>query len=80
MDWNTFFAGAPWVLFLAVIVVTYVATRGGGSSVQPIGQTFACNACGKRSNREHMVAVAQEGSVLWYCTRCAPHPTPAALR
>ncbi|MBV8246500.1 MAG: hypothetical protein JOZ38_11295 [Candidatus Eremiobacteraeota bacterium] len=79
MDWNVFFAWAPWVLFLAVIVATYVATRGSESSAAPIGQTFACNACGRRSKREHMVPVTTEGSVLWYCASCAPQPTPASF-
>ncbi|MBV9276935.1 MAG: hypothetical protein JOZ97_01720 [Candidatus Eremiobacteraeota bacterium] len=69
---DRFFAIAPWVLFAAIVISVYVGSRGGrGRAGVPIGQTFACNRCGHRGKREHMVPVAREGSILWYCPRCA---------
>ncbi|PZR58494.1 MAG: hypothetical protein DLM50_03165 [Candidatus Meridianibacter frigidus] len=66
---NLFFAYAPIVVFALIVLVVYFSTRGQIAKI-PIGQTFACNACGHRDKRDHMVPVAREGSVLWYCHRC----------
>ncbi|GAC1500383.1 MAG: hypothetical protein NVS1B14_04280 [Vulcanimicrobiaceae bacterium] len=72
---NTFFAYAPWIVFLAVILAVYFASRQGlRRAPAPIGQTFACNQCGHRGKREHMFPIARAGSVLWYCPRHADEP------
>ena len=69
---NSFFAYAPWILFVLAVIVAYVLSRHEWTKQRiPIGQTFACNECGHRGKREHMVPVAREGSVLWYCPRHA---------
>ena len=67
-----FFAFAPFAAFLSLVAVAYVATRAHfHRQVVPAGQTFACNECGHRDGRDHMVPVTREGSVLWYCQRHA---------
>lgn len=69
---NSFFAYAPWVLFAVAVIVAYLASRHEwNKKAMPIGQTFACSECGHRAKREHMVPVAREGSVIWYCHRHA---------
>lgn len=69
---NLFFAWAPWVGIVLIIGTTFAFTRGHTrSAAVPTGQTFACNNCGHRSKRDHMVPVAREGTVMWYCQRCA---------
>ncbi|GAC1614256.1 MAG: hypothetical protein NVS9B12_15180 [Vulcanimicrobiaceae bacterium] len=69
---NTFFAYAPLVAFLAIVAVAYFATRAHlHRHVIPVGQTFACNECGHRDKRDHMVPVAREGAILWFCHRHA---------
>ncbi|MBC5816702.1 MAG: hypothetical protein GIW97_09185 [Candidatus Eremiobacteraeota bacterium] len=69
---NQFFAYAPWIGFLLIVAVVYFTTRGHlHRHVVPFGQTFACNQCGHRDKRDHMVPVVREGSVLWYCHRHA---------
>ena len=68
---NHFFAYTPWVVFLAILLVVYYATRSVGSSKTPIGKTYACADCGRRGNHEHMVPVNQGGSVVWYCSKHA---------
>ena len=69
---NAFFAYAPWIGFILAVLVVYLATRHERNrQAVPIGQTFACSECGHRGKREHMVPVAREGSVIWYCHRHA---------
>ncbi|MBV8364841.1 MAG: hypothetical protein JO193_09775 [Candidatus Eremiobacteraeota bacterium] len=69
---DRFFAIAPWVLFAAIVISVYLASRGGRRIARvPSGQTFSCNRCGHRGKREHMVPVSREGSIVWYCPRCA---------
>ncbi|GAC1360150.1 MAG: hypothetical protein NVSMB31_20350 [Vulcanimicrobiaceae bacterium] len=69
---NAFFAYAPWIGGIAILLAVYFASRKSlHTHGVPIGQTFVCNECGHRANREHMVPVAREGSVMWYCPRHA---------
>ncbi len=69
---NTFLAYAPWAGFIVIVLVAYFATRHHlHREIVPAGQTFACNQCGHRDKRDHMVPVAREGSILWYCHRHA---------
>ena len=70
---DRFFAIAPWVLFAAIVLTVYIASRGSrsGRAGVPIAQTFACNRCGHRGKREHMIPISREGSIMWYCPRCA---------
>jgi hypothetical protein len=65
------FAAAPFVIGAAILLVTYLMVRGQTNQTVPIGQTYACARCGRRGHREHMVPVAHEGAVLWYCAHCA---------
>ncbi len=73
-----FMAFAPLTIGLIIYVVAYMAKRGEGSIVPPLGQTFACAKCGKRSVREHMVPASFEGAVAWYCGHCAADSTNRA--
>lgn len=66
---NGFFAYAPWIGFAIVVLSVYFVSRGQRHAIQPIGQTFACNECGHRAKREHMIPIARQGMVLWYCPR-----------
>jgi hypothetical protein len=68
---SLFFAFTPWVLFVAIVVDVYVATRGEKHAPATMGKTFACAQCGRRGKHEHMVPVSREGVVVWYCGRCA---------
>ncbi|MBV9148484.1 MAG: hypothetical protein JO024_01360 [Candidatus Eremiobacteraeota bacterium] len=69
---DRFFAIAPWVLFAAIVLSVYFASRGSRGGVRvPIAQTFSCTQCGHRGKREHMVPISREGSIVWYCPRCA---------
>ncbi len=69
---NLFFAFAPMVLLLAVLIATFVGTRGGTVTAPSApAKTYACASCGRRGKREHMVPVTREGAVVWYCERCA---------
>ena len=71
---NQFFAYAPLVIGLIIYTAFYVAKRkevaAGGV---PIGQTYACAACGRRGHRDHMVPREHSGAVSWYCSHCAGH-------
>ena len=73
-----FMAFAPLTLGLIIYLVAYVAKRGEGSIVPPLGQGFACAKCGKRNVREHMTPAKFEGAVAWYCDRCAGEATSRA--
>ena len=67
-----FFAWAPLVLGLAIYFVAWFAKRNEtGASPAPIGATYACANCGKRSSKEHMIPQAHSGAVSYYCSRCA---------
>lgn len=68
---HRFFALAPWALFALIVIAVYFASRGEKRAQVPIGQTFSCANCGHRAKREHMVPIGREGSVVWYCPRCA---------
>ena len=69
---DRFFAIAPWVLFAAIVLFVYVASRGASPRARvPVSQTFSCSRCGHRAKREHMVPIAREGAIVWYCPRCA---------
>jgi hypothetical protein len=68
---NYFFSIAPWVIFIALIVATYLTARNAARSHAPIGKTYACAQCGRRGKHEHMVPMSREGAVVWYCARCA---------
>ncbi|HUY11409.1 MAG TPA: hypothetical protein VMV73_04015 [Candidatus Dormibacteraeota bacterium] len=70
-----FMAFAPITIGLIIYLVTYATKRGEGSIVPPLGQSFACAKCGKRSVREHMVPANFEGAVAWYCNRCSTNRT-----
>lgn len=66
------FAWAPLTAFVIVMIVLYRMTRRGpAQGGVPIGKTYACAQCGRRGQHEHMVPVTHEGSVVWYCARCA---------
>lgn len=65
------FAYAPLVIGVAIVLVVYLMVRNQVTVRSPIGQTFACAACGRRGIREHMVPQAHEGAVSWYCGRCS---------
>jgi hypothetical protein len=73
-NFNLFFAYAPWIIGLIILLVTYFSVRGQLSSSVPIGQTFACANCGRRGHREAMVPVTHEGAMSWYCSTCAKKP------
>ena len=73
-----FMALAPLTLGLIIYLVAYMAKRGEGSIVPPLGQSFACAKCGKRNVREHMVPAKFEGAVAWYCDHCAGDITSRA--
>lgn len=65
------FGYAPWVMFAAIVLVAYIATRGQEKQPAHAGQTFACARCGRRGDKAHMVTVSREGAVTWYCQSCA---------
>jgi hypothetical protein len=66
------FALAPLVLGVTIYAVAWFAKRNETRDAPvPIGQTYACAACGKRGSKEHMVPQAHEGAVSWYCSHCA---------
>lgn len=68
------FAFAPLVLGALVYAVTWAAKRSEtGGTAAPIGQTYACANCGKRSVKEHMVPQAHAGAVSYFCSNCAGH-------
>ena len=69
---NHVFAILPWILFIGFAVAVYLATRHESDPASPIGKTYACATCGRRGDREHMSPVNRDGSVVWYCARCAP--------
>jgi len=66
------FAWAPLVLGVAIYAIVWFAKRAevGGVGV-PIGQTYACAGCGRRSVREHMLPQTHEGAVSYFCSKCA---------
>lgn len=67
-----FFAWAPLLLGAIIYSVAWASKRHEvGDAKAPIGQTFACAQCGKRSVREHMVPQAHGGAVSYYCAKCA---------
>ncbi|MEO6912880.1 MAG: hypothetical protein ABI182_02520 [Candidatus Baltobacteraceae bacterium] len=69
---DQFFAFAPWVLFVIILVVAYYATRHERATHGvPIGKTYACANCGRRGKHEHMVPINREGAVVWYCHGCS---------
>lgn len=68
-----FFATAPLVLGIVIYAVAFAAKRheGHDGSAVPIGQTFACAACGKRGVREHMIPQPHAGAISYYCAHCS---------
>ncbi|MGC1381676.1 MAG: hypothetical protein WA814_11720 [Candidatus Baltobacteraceae bacterium] len=69
---NSFFAWAPLVVGLAIYLAFYIAKRHEGAEPgAPIGQTYACAACGRRGARDQMVPQQHGGAVSWYCGSCA---------
>lgn len=69
---DQFFAFAPWVLFIVILLAVYYATRHErAANGVPIGKTYACATCGRRDKHEHMVPVSREGEVVWYCHKCS---------
>jgi len=68
---NLYFAIAPFLIFAAIIVITYAATRHEAPKAVPVGQSFSCVKCARRGNREHMLPVREEGVIAWYCPRCS---------
>jgi hypothetical protein len=73
-DIRLFFGYAPFVLGLLIYAIFYVAKRHEvAADGVPIGQTFACASCGRRSVREHMVPQEHSGAVGWLCSKCAGH-------
>ncbi len=76
---DQFFAFAPWVLFIAILVVVYFATKHERTAPRvTIGKTYACASCGRRGRHEHMVPVNREGAVVWYCHNCAARSEPTS--
>ena len=68
----SFFAFAPLIMGLLVVVVAWAAMRDDhDKTAVNVGTTYACANCGRRSQREHMLPQAHEGAVSWYCTHCA---------
>lgn len=68
------FAWAPLIIGLVIYAIFFVAKRHeAAAGGVPIGQTYACAKCGRRSVREHMVPENHEGAVTWLCARCAGH-------
>jgi hypothetical protein len=69
---NGFFAIAPIVFAIVIVVVTYMAKRHEGRSERaPISQTLACAQCGRQESRDHMVPKSTGESIDWYCSSCA---------
>ena len=66
-----FFGLAPLVIGLAIYMVAWATTRREVALVPPMGQTFACANCGRRSVREHMVPQMHDGAVSYVCAHCA---------
>lgn len=68
-----FFAWAPLVLGIIIFVSVWAAKRheGHDDTAVPIGQTFACANCGRRSVREHMVPQTHAGAISYACAKCA---------
>ena len=68
---DLFFALAPFVCFLAVLIAAFMGTRHEAATVPGSpSKTYACASCGRRGKREHMLPVTREGAVVWYCERC----------
>lgn len=66
------FAWAPLILGVGIYAVAWMAKRSEVSAgPAPIGQTYACANCGRRSSKEHMVPQAHAGAISYYCTNCA---------
>jgi len=65
------FGYAPWIIFAVIVLVAFIATRGGEKQPASAGPTFACARCGRRGAQEQMVTVSHEGAVTWYCSQCA---------
>ncbi len=75
---SQFFAWAPIVIGIAIYAIFFVAKRHeSGPHGAPVGQSYACAQCGRRSSREHMLPQERGGSVNWYCERCAREAVPA---
>lgn len=68
---HEFFAWAPLTIFVLLLIVLYVSTRGKATQAVAAGKTYACARCGRRGKHEHMVPVTHEGAVVWYCGRCS---------
>lgn len=65
------FGLAPLVIGLGLYIITYAVKRGEVTQIAPMGQTFACANCGRRSVREHMLPQAHDGAVSYICAHCA---------
>lgn len=68
---GTFFAWAPLVLGVIIYFAYWLAKHNEGSGSVNAHHTYACANCGKRGVREHMVPLAHEGAVGYYCSNCA---------
>lgn len=65
------FAWAPLVLGVLIYGVVWAAKRSESGGAAPIGASYACANCGRRSSKEHMVPQAHAGAVSYFCTKCA---------
>ncbi len=69
---GAFFAWAPLVIGIAIYLALYIAKRHElAVAGAPIGQTYACAACGRRGARDQMIPRQHSGAVSWYCGSCA---------
>jgi hypothetical protein len=75
---NQFFAWAPVIVGITIYAIFFVAKRHEeGATGTPIGQAYVCAQCGRRDSREHMTPEERNGSINWYCHRCAHAAAPA---
>ena len=68
---GSFFAYAPLVLGLIIFFAIWGAKRNEKPAAANATHTYACATCGKRGARDHMVPMAHEGAVGYYCANCA---------
>ena len=66
-----FFAWAPLTVFAIILLAVYIATRRQAPAPAATPRTYACARCGRRGRRDQMIPLSREGSVVWYCARCA---------
>ena len=68
---GSFFAYAPLVLGIIIYFAFWWAKRNEKPESANVTHTYACASCGRRGVREHMVPLAHEGAVGYYCAHCA---------